>query len=85
MPTETVTITAAAGHTLSGSLELPTGLVRGAALFAVVPHLYCGNATVPGWELVPMLFAVAIFGVLTTFVAVRKILRAPILSALRGD
>ncbi len=34
MPTETVTITAAAGHTLSGSLELPTGLVRGGALFA---------------------------------------------------
>ncbi len=34
MPTETMTITASAGHELSGSLELPTGLVRGAALFA---------------------------------------------------
>ena len=34
MPTETLTITTDAGHDLSGSLELPTGLVRGAALFA---------------------------------------------------
>ena len=34
MPTETMSITTAAGHELSGSLELPTGLVRGAALFA---------------------------------------------------
>ncbi len=34
MPTETITIRAPAGHELSGSLELPTGLVRGAALFA---------------------------------------------------
>ncbi|MBX7534251.1 bifunctional alpha/beta hydrolase/OsmC family protein [Qipengyuania sp. GH1] len=34
MPTETLAIRAAAGHELSGSLELPTGLVRGAALFA---------------------------------------------------
>lgn len=34
MPTETITIIADAGHELSGSLELPTGLVRGAALFA---------------------------------------------------
>lgn len=34
MPTETLAIPAAAGHTLEGALELPTGLVRGAALFA---------------------------------------------------
>ena len=34
MPTETISITTDAGHELSGSLELPTGLVRGAALFA---------------------------------------------------
>lgn len=34
MPTETITIQTDAGHTLEGSLELPTGLVRGAALFA---------------------------------------------------
>lgn len=34
MPTETIVITAAAGHRLEGALELPTGLVRGAALFA---------------------------------------------------
>ena len=34
MPTENISIRAEAGHTLSGALELPTGLVRGAALFA---------------------------------------------------
>lgn len=34
MPTETITIATDAGHDLEGSLELPTGLVRGAALFA---------------------------------------------------
>ena len=34
MPTEQIAITTSAGHELSGSLELPTGLVRGAALFA---------------------------------------------------
>ena len=34
MPTEQLKITTEAGHDLSGALELPTGLVRGAALFA---------------------------------------------------
>lgn len=34
MPTESLTIQTAAGHALDGALELPTGLVRGAALFA---------------------------------------------------
>lgn len=34
MPTENIAITTDAGHELTGSLELPTGLVRGAALFA---------------------------------------------------
>ncbi len=34
MPTETLTIATPAGHALEGALELPTGLVRGAALFA---------------------------------------------------
>lgn len=34
MPTENLTITTAAGHSLAGSLEMPTGLVRGTALFA---------------------------------------------------
>lgn len=34
MTTETVTIASARGHTLSGSLELPEGVVRGAALYA---------------------------------------------------
>ncbi len=34
MPTETIAITTAAGHELDGSLEMPTGLVRGAAIFA---------------------------------------------------
>lgn len=34
MPTETVTIPTARGYSLSGSLELPEGEVRGAALYA---------------------------------------------------
>ncbi|AKM06967.1 bifunctional alpha/beta hydrolase/OsmC family protein [Pelagerythrobacter marensis] len=34
MPTENISIATDAGHELAGSLELPTGLVRGAALFA---------------------------------------------------
>lgn len=34
MPTENITIATDAGHELSGAIELPTGLVRGAALFA---------------------------------------------------
>ena len=34
MPNENLTIQTAAGHELKGTLELPTGLVRGAALFA---------------------------------------------------
>ncbi|QUL38733.1 alpha/beta fold hydrolase [Erythrobacter sp. JK5] len=34
MPMETLAIAAAGGHTLEGSLEMPTGLVRGAAVFA---------------------------------------------------
>jgi putative redox protein len=34
MPTERLMIQTATGHVLDGALELPTGLVRGAALFA---------------------------------------------------
>ena len=34
MPTESLRITTREGHELSGALELPTGLVRGTALFA---------------------------------------------------
>ncbi|KUO53977.1 MAG: hydrolase, partial [Sphingomonadales bacterium BRH_c3] len=34
MPTESLKIVTSQGHELSGALELPTGLVRGAALFA---------------------------------------------------
>ncbi len=34
MPTEIFSITTTAGHSLDGALEMPTGLVRGAAVFA---------------------------------------------------
>lgn len=34
LPSETLTIENRSGHTLTGSLELPSGLVRGAAVFA---------------------------------------------------
>lgn len=34
MPSEMISIKATAGHSLSGALEMPTGLLRGVALFA---------------------------------------------------
>lgn len=34
MPTKTLKITTSEGHELSGALELPTGLVRGGAVFS---------------------------------------------------
>ena len=34
MPSETISITNGGGHKLEGALELPTGLVRGVAVFA---------------------------------------------------
>ncbi len=42
MPTEKITIATDAGHELTGSLELPTGLVSGASLFA-----HCFPCTTP--------------------------------------
>jgi ABC-type antimicrobial peptide transport system permease subunit len=56
-----------------------------AALWAVLPHMYFGNASIPFRGLALMLSVVLLVGVLTSLIAVRATLRAPLLSALRGE
>ena len=60
-----------------------TGIV--AALLAVLPHMVFGNASVPFTELAVMLGIVLVVGFASGFAAVRATLKAPLLSALRGD
>lgn len=60
MPTEKIAIVAGAGHTLSGALELPTGLVRGAALFA-----HCFTCTKQSKAAVAVTRALARHGIAT--------------------
>lgn len=60
MPTEPVIITATSGHELAGSLEMPTGLVRGAALFA-----HCFTCTKQSRAAVAVSRALAIRGIAT--------------------
>ncbi len=60
MPTEKISITTAAGHELSGALEMPTGLVRGAALFA-----HCFTCTMQSKGAVAVTRALAAHGIAT--------------------
>ncbi len=60
MPTETLSITTRAGHRLEGSLEMPTGLVRGAALFA-----HCFTCTKQSRAAVAVARALAAEGIAT--------------------
>ena len=60
MPTQAVTISSDAGHDLSGSLEMPTGLVRGAALFA-----HCFTCTKASKAAVATARALAVEGIAT--------------------
>ncbi|XUU59957.1 bifunctional alpha/beta hydrolase/OsmC family protein [Erythrobacter sp. HA6-11] len=60
MPAEKLSITTAAGHQLSGTLELPTGLVRGAALFA-----HCFTCTMQSKGAVAVTRALAREGIAT--------------------
>lgn len=60
MPTEHFAITTPAGHQLSGALEMPTGLVRGAALFA-----HCFTCTKQSKAAVEMTRALARQGIAT--------------------
>ena len=60
MPTETITIPTTRGYTLAGSLELPTGLVRGAAIFA-----HCFTCTKQSRAAVEVTRALARHGIAT--------------------
>lgn len=60
MPTETLTIPTDRGYELAGSLELPTGLVRGAALFA-----HCFTCTKQSKAAVAITRALAEHGIAT--------------------
>jgi len=66
---------------------LLAGLACGtiAALASVVPHMFFGGARVPLADLGIMLGIVLLVGIVTGLIAVRATLRAPILSALRGN
>ena len=60
MPTEHITIPTARGYELAGALELPTGLVRGAALFA-----HCFTCTKQSKAAVEVTRALARHGIAT--------------------
>ncbi len=60
MPTEKITIQTPAGHELSGALELPTGLIRGAALFA-----HCFTCTKQSKGAIAVTRALAAHGIAT--------------------
>jgi ABC-type antimicrobial peptide transport system permease subunit len=72
---------------LENLLLLGGGLGVGvlAALWAVLPHMLFGDASIPFRDLAIMLGVVMLVGMLTSLVAVRAALRAPLLSAIRGD
>jgi ABC-type antimicrobial peptide transport system permease subunit len=72
---------------LENLLLLLAGLASGtiAALASVVPHMFLGGARVPLLDLGIMLGIVLVVGVVTGLVAVRATLKAPILTALRGN
>ncbi|MEP5939015.1 MAG: bifunctional alpha/beta hydrolase/OsmC family protein [Erythrobacter sp.] len=60
MPTEKMSITTPAGHQLSGALELPTGLLRGVALFA-----HCFTCTKQSKGAISVTRALAAHGIAT--------------------
>jgi ABC-type antimicrobial peptide transport system permease subunit len=69
------------------ALLLAVGLLIGAfaALVAVAPHLSSGGALVPWPTLAATLVAVALVGLAASGAAVRQVLRAPLLPALRAE
>lgn len=72
---------------LENVLLLLTGLFTGvfAALVAVLPHWLVGGASIPFYMLAMTLGLVLAAGLLSALFAVRATLRAPLLSALRGE
>ncbi|MCC7085713.1 MAG: FtsX-like permease family protein [Pirellulales bacterium] len=71
---------------LENAWLLMGGLASGviAALVALLPHLFAGNATIPWPSLAATLFTVLIVGVLAGLLAVRAVLKSPLLPALRN-
>ena len=75
---------------LENVLLLVDGLATGtvAALLAVLPHKFTGEASIPAdllRDLGLMLLAVLIVGIVSSLLSVRASLKVPVLSALRGE
>jgi len=72
---------------LENALLLIAGLGIGsaAALVTLLPHLLSGGAAIPWLSLLVMLVVVVTVGMLAGTAAVRAVLRAPLLAALRGN
>ncbi|WP_437194286.1 FtsX-like permease family protein [Planctomicrobium sp. SH527] len=63
------------------------GLLAGtaSALLAMAPHLLSAVADIPWWNLVVMLIAIFVVGMLAAMIAVRAAVKLPILATLHGD
>ena len=63
------------------------GLLAGtaSALLAMAPHLLSAVADIPWWNLVVMLIAIFVIGMLAAMIAVRAAVKLPILATLHGD
>jgi ABC-type antimicrobial peptide transport system permease subunit len=72
---------------LENAVLIVGGLAVGvfAAMTAVAPHIYFGGANVPLSQLAWMLGAILLAGLLAGLFAVRAVLRAPLLTALRDE
>ena len=72
---------------LEHSILLLGGLATGifASLVTVLPHWFSGGAAIPGTRLVIDLLVILVVGLLAGLAAVAATLRAPMISALRGD
>jgi len=72
---------------LENGLLLVAGLACGvvAAVVAVLPHLASGKAAIPWASLGATLLLVAAVGLVAGLGAVRAVLAAPLLAALRGE
>lgn len=72
---------------LENALVLLAGLGLGslAAALAVLPHMLGGGAGVPWLSLGGTLLAVLVVGLLASLAAVRAVVTAPLLAALRGE
>ena len=72
---------------LENAVLLALGLGSGvlAALMAVMPHFLTGNARIPWLSLTGILLLVFLVGMLAGLAAIRQVLKAPLLNALREE